>query len=113
MKNFKEKTISLVSYMLARFLEGKDLNNNDLFTHYLEELEQIIFSDTERCLEEWNLFVEYFSMEVIEGEYKAIIGHSKANCLHELFNDLYETNVFNNDDEEIQVLQNKVLELLA
>lgn len=32
---------------------------------------------------------------------------------NKLFNDLYETDVFNSDDKEIQVLQNKVLELLV
>lgn len=113
MKNFKERTISLASYMLARFLEGKDLNNNDLFTHYLEELYLIMSSDMERCVEEWEMFVHSFAIEVIEGEYTAIIEHSKNNRLNELFNELYGTDVFNSDDEEIQVLQNKVLELLV
>lgn len=113
MKNFKERTISLASYMLARFLEGKDLNNNDLFTHYLEEIELIIFSNIEQCNHEWDKFVEYFACEVMEGEYSAIIQHSKIGKLNELFNDLYETDVFTSEDEEIQALQNKVLELLA
>lgn len=113
MQNFKEKTISLASYMLARFLEGKDLNNDNLFSHYLDEIFCIIDTDTDHIEEnkkDWKLFVTYFATEVVEGEYAAIIEHSKNNKLNKLFNGLYRTNIFSHEDDFIKELENAVIE---